>query len=107
MVLRAFQLTAAKNAPDGAEVGTSYWFWCPGCDEAHQFRVMTDGSRPSWTFDGNMEKPTFSPSLLYPTKPVKCHLFVRAGVIEFCGDSQHKLAGQKVPLPELPDWLKR
>lgn len=36
-------------------------FWCPGCGEAHQ--VTVDGSR-GWTFNGNGDKPTFSPSVL-------------------------------------------
>jgi hypothetical protein len=30
--------------------------WCPGCGEMH---VVPD----SWTFDGNLESPTFSPSV--------------------------------------------
>jgi hypothetical protein len=31
-------------------------FYCPGCKEVHAFDKR-------WTFDGNMEAPTFSPSL--------------------------------------------
>lgn len=60
-----------------------------------------------------MERPTFSPSLrVYHPKHTNergeevpertlCHLFLRDGVLEFCGDSPHKLAGQHV---QLPDW---
>lgn len=44
--------------------GTLYWFYCPGCKGGHGFSVCNDGSRPSWSFDGNLERPTFSPSLL-------------------------------------------
>jgi hypothetical protein len=33
-------------------------FWCPGCDEAHVI------SPAIWTWDGNVEAPTFSPSVL-------------------------------------------
>lgn len=36
----------------------------------------------------------------------RCHSFVRDGKIEFLSDSTHKLAGQTVDLPPLPDWLK-
>lgn len=36
-------------------------FLCPGCGEAHQ--VTVDGSR-GWTFNGDGDKPTFSPSVL-------------------------------------------
>lgn len=89
-------------------------FWCPGCDSPHG--VWTDKPNETtgakWTFDGNEEKPTFNPSILcfstYAEDGSKlpegqrrtlCHSFVRAGMIEFCGDSPHKLAGQTVPLP--------
>lgn len=34
-----------------------FYFWCPGCKMGHQFDAR-------WTFDGNMDEPTFSPSLL-------------------------------------------
>lgn len=84
----------------------TYLFWCPGCEEAHIFTVRTDGGRPAWSFDGNMQSPTFSPSLLYPDKKPLCHLFLRDGRIEFLGDCGHALAGKTVPLPDLPpEWL--
>ena len=80
-------------------VSTGYVFWCPGCEEAHTYDV------PRWSFNGDMDKPTFTPSLLYPEKKVRCHLFVRAGKIEYCGDCGHALAGQTVDLPDLPaEW---
>lgn len=31
-----------------------------------------------------------------------CHLFLNDGVLDFLGDCTHHLAGQKVPLPDLP-----
>jgi hypothetical protein len=34
-----------------------------------------------------------------------CHSFLKAGVWEFLTDSAHKLAGQKVPMIPLPDWV--
>lgn len=41
-------------------------FWCPGCDEAHMIRVRDDGQNVggAWGFDGNYDRPTFSPSIL-------------------------------------------
>lgn len=39
-------------------------FWCPGCDSSHSVPVERDGDKPSWTWDGSVEAPTFSPSLL-------------------------------------------
>lgn len=38
-------------------------FWCPGCGEAHQIKVG-GGDRPRWAFDGNVEAPTFAPSIM-------------------------------------------
>ena len=81
--------------------GEVYVFWCPGCQETHVFTTRYQG-RPSWQFDGNLEEPTFSPSLLYPDKKPRCHLFLRKGILEYLGDCDHPLAGQQVPLSELP-----
>lgn len=82
-------------------------FDCPGCGFLHVVYLTTPG-RPHWSFNGDREKPTFSPSILvhwteHPlTDPVNkiCHSFVREGKIEFCADSTHSLAGQTVDLPE-------
>jgi hypothetical protein len=46
----------------------------------------------------------FDPSNI--TMTPRCHSYVRDGKIEFLNDSTHKLAGQTVPLPDMPDWLK-
>ena len=94
--------------------------WCPGCEEMHAIHVdRPNHSGARWTFDGNVDSPTFAPSINirtgpYPEaedgKPVGhvdvCHYFLRAGRIEFCSDSTHALAGQTVPLPPLPDGLR-
>jgi hypothetical protein len=59
-----------------------------------------------WSFDGNLEAPTFSPSILVnPGLPSgakgRCHSFIRAGRIEFLGDCGHPLAGQTVPMVDV------
>ncbi len=86
--------------------------WCPGCKTMHQIAVETpfrNGAR--WTWDGNAAAPTFSPSVSISLElnikacdrpPRRCHYFIRAGRIEFCGDSTHALAGQSVDLPDIP-----
>lgn len=114
-------LRSAKDAK-----GTQYFmFWCPGCEEPHQYRVGGETPDPKWTFNGNVDRPTFTPSLLCFTdysdqddadgKPIRlpegqrrtlCHLFVTDGQIVYCGDNPHKLNGQTVPLPELPDYMQ-
>lgn len=98
-------------------------FWCPGCEEHHGITV--DGSR-GWTWNGSLELPTVSPSILVrsghyaqpeksecwcnfeerfgkasPFKCRLCHSFVRDGRIEFLSDCTHALAGKTVPLPEM------
>lgn len=99
-------------------------FWCPGCGEAHQITV--EGGPHHWSFNGNVERPTFSPSILVDgvekltedeyrrvmkgeviePRQKRCHSFVRAGRIEFLGDCTHAFAGQTVDLPDLPPHLQ-
>lgn len=96
--------------------------WCPGCNEIH---VVPD----SWSFDGNLEQPTFFPSVKHTGKQtvkdaegrwtgewVKgpdgkalddcCHYNLRDGQLHFCSDSVHHLKNQTVPLPDLPNFLR-
>ena len=77
----------------------TFLFWCPGCEAMHGY----DPKR--WTFNGNMERPSFTPSLVntYPDGKV-CHLFLTDGTIHYCGDSYHALRGKSVPLTEEPPW---
>jgi len=74
-----------------------YMFHCPGCGCAHGFHV------PRWDWNGSLDAPTFSPSLLCNAQAMlsRCHSFVRDGNIQFLSDCWHVLAGQTVPLP---DW---
>lgn len=92
------KLTCADNSDCGPG-GKSYLFFCPGCDTYHRFDVRTDGGRPNWSFNGDMQKPTFAPSLLYPD--LRCHLCLTDGRIQFLSDCTHELAGQTVDVPEM------
>jgi hypothetical protein len=67
-----------------------------------------------WQFDGNVESPTFSPSINirigpYPSDDENagridvCHYFLRGGQLQFLSDCTHSLSGQTVPLPLLPE----
>lgn len=77
-----------------------YEFRCPGCGYAHL--VRTQGPRPCWKWDGSLDRPTISPSLLVgPGTSSVCHSFITNGNIQFLNDCWHKLAGQTV---EIPDW---
>ena len=77
-----------------------YLVWCPACDDSHYFR--------GWTFDGNHDAPTFSPSMLVrwnegpEQTPHVCHSFLTAGVWHYLDDCTHAMRGQNVPAPEWP-----
>jgi hypothetical protein len=79
-------------------------FVCPGCERRHHLPVNRH-ERPSWSWNGDVERPTLSPSILAtldrPTRSEVCHSFVRDGRIEFLGDCTHALAGKTVDLPEI------
>jgi hypothetical protein len=76
--------------------GVNYGFHCPGCNYGHPFDV------PKWSWNGSLDKPTFTPSLMVNQgHKSQCHSVVTDGMIAFCSDSNHSLAGQTV---ELPDW---
>lgn len=88
-------------------------FACPGCaemyggDGLHMLPVNSSAVSPAWSWDGNLDEPTLSPSILtrypHPDGERVCHSFLRAGVFEFLADCTHSLAGQHVPMPDLPD----
>lgn len=81
---------------------TSYWLWCPACDDV----VLIDNT---WDFNGDVERPTFTPSLLsrYAAGGQErvCHSFVTDGVWHYLADCTHGRAGQAVPVVDLPDWV--
>lgn len=96
----------AVNNTDGSIEG--YCFGCPGCGGDHYLVVRPNkaDNGASWEFNGNLEKPTFSPSVLSrvqrpdSSKTMICHSFIRGGQIQFLNDCTHELAGQTVDIPE-------
>ena len=95
-------LVEVSSQPD-ANGHISYYLWCPGCDDLVRIN-------DTWQFNGNVECPSFSPSLLTQYGHIKgverrCHAFIQAGRWEFLSDSTHALAGQIVPMVPLPDWF--
>lgn len=105
-------------------------FYCPGCKDYHVIPI-TPGTKDSWHWNGDVDKPTFHPSVdvksghyMDSHQPgsscwctynkehpedaedgfecMHCHSFVTNGTIRFLTDSTHALAGQEVPLPDLP-----
>ncbi len=94
------------------ETSTSYMIRCKNCGW-HEF---PKAGRPgaSWTFNGNFERPTFSPSMNECLNPKdskdyrpdcdtrRCHFIVTDGQISYCGDCTHGLRGS-MPLEPWPD----
>jgi hypothetical protein len=106
------------------------YFYCPGCKCDHGVWIQkTEKNNSVWLFNGDMNNPTFSPSILirsvaWPDRPEKddqgnyilgddgrikgakdvvCHSFVRDGKIEFLGDCTHELKGQTVILEDVEE----
>lgn len=106
------------------------WF-CPGCNHAHRIQVG-QGAGPRWTWNGDADRPTFSPSVLVtgiredmdeatqaaydalgpselhgalsdPRFRSVCHSFVVDGQMQMLGDCTHALAGKTVPIPAWPN----
>lgn len=82
--------------------------WCPGCEEVHVIWHKSTPGRPSWTWDGNVNAPTCSPSIRLFVRDKKgyeitqCHYFLKAGKIEYCGDCDHEYSGMTIDLPDIP-----
>lgn len=94
--------------------GGGFTFFCPGCEERHQINTSPN---LQWEFNGDLEKPTFSPSYLTWNDPnpnadpkhdptgkyrngFRCHSFIKDGMIQYLNDCTHKLAGKTVEMVE-------
>lgn len=104
-------------------------YWCQGCEGVHH--VWVEGEGAIWGWDGNVDAPTFTPSVLITSghyvsshklgdkcwctyavefphraalapKCERCHTFIRSGMVEFLGDCTHAFAGKTEPLPDWP-----
>jgi hypothetical protein len=84
----------AQLSNSAGEKENKYMFYCEGCKQNHSFDER-------WTFNGDIVKPTFTPSLLYnasvPNRPT-CHSYVTDGKIQYLNDCTHTLAGQTIDL---------
>jgi hypothetical protein len=103
-------------------------FTCPGCNCDHGVWVNPhNNGGAKWDFNGDFNKPTFSPSILVRwvglpnelekdengnhilgndgrvkgAKDMICHSFVKDGMIQFLADCTHELKGQTVELSEI------
>lgn len=86
----------------GDRPGRQVWTWCPGCDSLHPFTIEAppgkDGEQlnggTTWEWDGNLERPTFSPSLLCHSSVHLCdhdYWVCPAEVGGECDDTSHRV----------------
>ena len=94
-----------QDYPDGAQV---LLYDCPGCGMLHAVGIKGEG-RPLWTWNGSLEAPTLTPSVLVTwnwgeaNTPHRCHSFVRDGYAEILSDSTNEHAGKTLPIPPWSD----
>ena len=102
-MLREVYFSSADDVPVVASLDAL----CPACGFEHGFRVDLDGhgcyGSDVWAFNGDHEKPTFSPSMGSNLQGQqehhpRCHSFLVDGIWQFLGDSTHAMAGQHVPM---------
>lgn len=75
---------------------------CIGCGGIHYIRTQPEANQHTWSFNGNEEKPTFSPSFK-SMGAILCHFFIKDGKVEFCSDSSHIMAGKTVELLDIDE----
>lgn len=114
----------SQISPYFRKVRSGYGHWCPACGEMHV--IYTEGN-VKWDFNGDVNNPTFSPSVKITGKQKIlvngkwtgvwkrdkngnaldgcCHYFIQNGKIKYCGDCTHEFSGKEIPLPKLPPWL--
>lgn len=81
-----------RHLPNGVTM-----FYCPGCKCCHGVNIKDPSKSPYWNFNGNEEKPTFSPSVR--SRGISfCHCYVEEGRIRFLKDSNHQLSGKTVDM---------
>lgn len=101
--MSTIKIMAEEVETDG---GKGLVFFCPGCKYYHSFRIKhgDDTNKPVWNWNGDMEKPTFSPSLLVNgMTDQRCHSFVNNGQIQYLDDCWHELRGKTIDIPEI-EW---
>lgn len=97
-------MARVRRLTDVAETTIGMHFMCPGCKRGHLVHVESP-TVPVWGWNGSMDKPTFTPSLLvtWPGEERRCHSFITDGRIQFLGDCTHELVGQTVDLDEIKE----
>lgn len=79
-------------------IRTSILTFCPACQRPHPFTIDNGGGdgnqAPVWNWDGNLESPTFSPSMLVYSTVRICdegHVLVPCDDHENCDHNGHRI----------------
>lgn len=109
-----------KKATDGDLEYECLMFICPGCEVMgagstglHMLPVRRENKevvvgKVTWLWDGNLERPTLSPSILTRSGlngEQVCHSFLIEGVFQFLPDCTHSFKGTHKHIGDLPDWV--
>jgi hypothetical protein len=76
-------------------------YHCPGCKHDH---TVPAGR---WHWNNDIDKPSLSPSVRHyytldsGKEVTTCHYHIKNGNIAYCGDCEHELKGQTIPLPDI------
>lgn len=88
--------------------GDYVMFHCPACKHAHV--VTFQNHTMPWSWNGNIERPTITPSLKISEcsekgEPIRviCHLNVTDGMLVYHIDSSHEFAGKTIPMVDWPE----
>lgn len=110
----------SQVSPILRRAGDGWIHWCPACEQCHRLPDL------GWTFNGDLQHPTFSPSFKHGGRRTlmkegvwtgewhrgpdgqpldgTCHYIITDGKIQFCPDSWHNRS-DIVQMPLIPPHL--
>lgn len=103
-----------RHVDNGGLLYDALMFCCPGCalmnhnDGLHILPVNAHIKSPSWAWNEDLERPTLTPSILTTTGKdleLRCHSYLVLGEFQYLSDCTHELVNQRVPIPDLPQWV--
>lgn len=83
-----------------------FLYWCEGCGYEHAFALSNEPYGGHHQFNGDLENPTVSPSLLQGGDKV-CHSFLNNGQMQYLGDCHHDLKNQTVELRDIDEMIEK
>ena len=118
----------SQVSPKLRKTSEGYSHWCPACEEMHHIWTLLRGMIATWTFNGDLVRPTFGPSVKLTGKQKImvqgewtgeykrgldgaaldrcCHYFLVDGIIHFQSDCTHAFVNKAVELPNLPRFMQ-